>query len=69
MSYENRLKCLYDLKDLGYEVGTGCHIGLPGQTSEMLIKDIFFFRELDADMIGMGPFIPSEGTPMARKNG
>lgn len=67
MSYESRLKCLYDLKDLGYEVGTGCLIGLPGQTSEMLIEDIFFFKELDADMIGMGPFIPSEGTPMAKE--
>ena len=44
MSYENRLKCLYDLKDLGYEVGTGCLIGLPGQTSEMLIEDIFFLE-------------------------
>ncbi|NSW92687.1 MAG: [FeFe] hydrogenase H-cluster radical SAM maturase HydE [Firmicutes bacterium] len=58
MSYKNRVRCLYDLKDLGYETGTGCLIGLPGQTPEMLADDLLFFKRLDADMIGMGPFIP-----------
>lgn len=65
MSYENRVRCLYDLKELDFEVGTGCLIGLPGQTPEMLVDDLLFFKTLGADMIGLGPFIPCEGTPLA----
>lgn len=65
MSFKNRLNCLYNLKELGYEVGTGCLVGLPGQTIDSLANDILFFKELDADMIGIGPFIPSENTPLA----
>lgn len=67
---ENRLRCLYDLKKLGYETGTGCLVGLPNQTAESLADDILFFKELDADMIGIGPFIPHEHTPLKNeKNG
>lgn len=62
--FENRLRCLYDLKKLGYEVGTGCLVGLPEQTVESLAEDILFFKELKADMIGIGPFIPHEQTPL-----
>lgn len=69
MSYKNRVRCLYDLKDLGYETGTGCLIGLPGQTPEMLAEDLLFFKRLDADMIGMGPFIPCAGTPLELEAG
>lgn len=69
MSYKNRIRCLYDLKEMGYEVGTGCLIGLPGQTPEMLADDLVFFKELDADMIGMGPFIPCAGTPLEHEDG
>jgi biotin synthase len=69
MSYKNRVRCLYDLKELDYETGTGCLIGLPGQTPEMLADDLLFFKELDADMIGMGPFIPCTGTPLEREYG
>jgi len=69
MSYKNRIRCLYDLKELGYETGTGCLIGLPGQTPEMLADDLIFFKELDADMIGMGPFIPCAGTPLEHEDG
>ena len=69
MSYKNRLRCLDDLKELGYEVGTGCLIGLPGQTPEMLADDLLFFKKLDADMIGMGPFIPCAGTPIQYEEG
>lgn len=65
MSFENRKKCLYDLKKLGYETGTGCLIGLPGQSIESLADDILFFKELDADMIGVGPFIPHPDTPLS----
>ena len=63
-SYENRVDCLYNLKKLGYETGTGCLVGLPNQTIESLADDILFFKELDADMIGIGPFIPHEQTPL-----
>lgn len=67
---ENRFRCLYDLKKLGYETGTGCLVGLPNQTVESLANDILFFKELDADMVGIGPFIPHENTPLKdEKNG
>ena len=62
--FENRKRCLYDLKSLGFETGTGCLVGLPNQTIESLADDIIFFKELDADMIGIGPFIPHEQTPL-----
>ena len=64
-SYENRKQCLYDLKSLGYETGSGCLVGLPNQTIESLADDILFFKELDADMVGIGPFIPHKQTPLA----
>ena len=63
-SFENRVRCLEDLKTLGYEVGTGCLVGLPNQTLESLADDILFFKEIDADMIGIGPFIPHSQTPL-----
>ncbi|MCE5284440.1 MAG: [FeFe] hydrogenase H-cluster radical SAM maturase HydE [Pelosinus sp.] len=69
MSLENRLRCLNDLKLLGYEVGTGCLVGLPGQTLAMLADDILFFKAIDADMIGIGPFIPNQDTPLAGEAG
>lgn len=69
MSFENRKRCLYDLKELGYEVGTGCLVGLPGQSLESLADDILFFKEIDADMIGLGPFIPHPNTPLKAEPG
>lgn len=69
MSHENRKRCLMDLKKLGYEVGTGCLVGLPGQTLESLADDILFFKEIDADMIGVGPFIPNPDTPLKDEKG
>ena len=69
MSFENRVACLFNLKTLGYEVGTGCLVGLPGQTIESLANDIMFFKDLDADMIGIGPFIPNENTPLKDEKG
>ena len=65
-SFENRKRCLYDLKSLGYETGTGCLVGLPNQTIDSLANDILFFKELDADMVGIGPFIAHEQTPLAK---
>ena len=64
MSYENREDCLKNLKNLGYETGTGCLVGLPGQTTESLANDILFFKELNADMVGIGPLIPHKDTPL-----
>ncbi|GAB4823876.1 hypothetical protein N2152v2_010922 [Parachlorella kessleri] len=63
--WENRIRCLNDLKDLGYMVGTGVMVGLPGQTLRDLAGDIMFFRGIGADMIGMGPYITETGTPVA----
>ena len=57
-SYEKRVHCLRMLKSIGYIVGTGVMIGLPGQTVQHLVDDILFFRDIGADMIGMGPYIP-----------
>ena len=62
--YNNRVKCLEDLKTLGYELGTGCLVGLPEQTVDSLADDILFFKDIKADMIGIGPFIPHEDTPL-----
>ena len=67
-SYENRVRCLQDIKSLGFETGSGCLVGLPNQTIESLADDILFFKELDADMIGIGPFIPHEQTPLKDAN-
>ena len=69
MSFENRINCLNVLKELGYEVGTGCLIGLPNQTLESLANDILFFKSIDADMIGVGPFIPNGDTPLKDEKG
>lgn len=65
MSHENRINCLKIIKKLGYETGTGSLVGLPGQTLESIADDILFFKELGADMIGVGPFIPNEDTPLS----
>ncbi len=67
MDFENRLRCLRDLKDLGYETGSGIMVGLPGQTLRSIAADILFFKEWDFDMIGIGPFIPHGKTPFAGK--
>jgi biotin synthase len=55
---------LRELKRLGYEVGSGIMTGLPGQTLESVARDICLFRELDLDMIGIGPFLPHPHTPL-----
>lgn len=65
MSFENRLRCLKDLKKFGFEVGTGVLIGLPEQNYFSLARDIKFFKEINADMIGVGPLIANPQTPLA----
>lgn len=63
-SYERRVECLRALRHCDYQVGTGVMTGLPGQTAADLARDIVFFSDIDADMIGMGPFIPHRDTPL-----
>ena len=69
MSHENRINCLKNLRKLGFEVGSGCLVGLPDQKIESLADDILFFKELDVDMNGVGPFIPNEDTPLKDAKG
>ena len=63
MSCENRKRCLYDLKEIGYQVGSGFMVGSPYQTTENLIADVRFLQELQPDMIGIGPYITQKDTP------
>ena len=64
MDYANRVRCLHDLRALGYEVGTGTLVGLPGQSLASIAADILFYQQLDADMVGIGPLIPNPDTPL-----
>lgn len=64
-SLADRLKRLRVLADLGYEVGTGFIIGLPGQDPASLVDDILLARELKVAMCGAGPYLPQAGTPLA----
>jgi biotin synthase len=61
-----RLRCLEYLRDLGYQVGSGFMIGLPGQTPEILAGDLMLMRSLGLEMAGVGPFIPHPGTPLGQ---
>ncbi len=63
LSLENRKKCLYNLKEIGYQVGAGFMVGSPYQTKESIIADLRFLQELQPDMIGIGPFIHHKDTP------
>lgn len=62
--FHERQRCLRDLAAVGFQVGSGCMVGLPGQTTEMLAEDLLLLRELDVDMAGIGPFIPNPRTPL-----
>ena len=63
MSLDDRKQCLFDLKEIGYQVGAGFMVGAPYQETEHLITDLRFLQELDPDMIGIGPFIHHSDTP------
>ena len=63
-SYDRRLRALYDLKETGYQAGTGAMIGLPFQTARDMADDLLFYKEFDAPMIGMGPYNPHPETPL-----
>ena len=62
MSCENRIQCLKNLKEIGYQTGCGFMVGSPGQTTEFLAKDLKFIEEFKPDMCGIGPFIPHKDT-------
>ncbi|MDP4120438.1 MAG: [FeFe] hydrogenase H-cluster radical SAM maturase HydE [Bacillota bacterium] len=63
LSLSNRKQCLFDLKEIGFQVGSGFMVGSPFQTSETLADDMLFLKELNPHMVGVGPFIPHHDTP------
>lgn len=63
-NFQQRIKALEDLREAGYQVGTGVMIGLPQQTIQDLANDLMYFRSLDIDMVGMGPYIEHAETPL-----
>ncbi len=65
LSLAHRKQCLWDLKEIGYQTGCGFMVGSPGQTAEHLAEDFQFIRELQPEMVGIGPFIPHSDTPFA----
>lgn len=69
MLFDDRRACLSALKDLGYQVGAGFMVGLPGQTPADLADDLRYLKEFHPDMIGIGPFIPHSETPLGAEKG
>ena len=67
LSMKKRMECLYDLKEIGYQVGAGFMVGSPFQTEECYADDLAFLHELQPEMIGIGPFIPHHDTPFRDK--
>jgi biotin synthase len=64
-----RKQCLYNIRDIGYQLGTGVMQGIPGQTATTLANDVIWMHELGAEMIGVGPFIPHPETPLGKETG
>lgn len=69
LSLENRMDCLRQLKEIGYQTGTGFMVGSPGQGAEQLAEDMLFIRSLNPQMVGIGPFVPHHDTPFAKEKG
>lgn len=65
-SFSERVECLKAIKELGFQLGTGVMIGLPGQTLDDLVSDLRFMEKIGVDMIGMGPYIPHDDTPLGK---
>ena len=65
LSFDNRMRCLRDLKEIGYQVGCGFMVGSPYQTAADLARDLKFIEDFKPDMCGIGPFIPHKDTPFA----
>jgi len=68
MSLSHRKQCLFDLKEIGYQVGCGIMVGSPYQKLEYIVEDIQFMKELNPHMIGIGPFVPHHQTPFYKEN-
>lgn len=66
-SYQTRVNCLKAIRKAGLQVGTGVMIGLPGQTLQDLVDDILFYKDMDIDMIGMGPYVVHHDTPLGQE--
>lgn len=66
-TFENRMRCLCDLKNIGYQVGCGFMVGSPGQKKEHLVRDLCFIKQFQPHMVGIGPFIPHHDTPFANE--
>lgn len=66
-SFENRMRCLHDLKEIGYQVGCGFMVGSPHQTPDALAKDLKFIEQFQPHMCGIGPFIPQKETPFGQE--
>ena len=64
---QNRLRCLRDLKEIGYQTGCGIMVGSPGQTPATLARDMVFMQEFEPEMIGVGPFLPHGDTPFRQE--
>ena len=69
MSWESRHECLLMIRELGYELGSGIMVGLPGQTVESIVDDLLYLKDICIDMAGIGPFIPHPDTPLAGETG
>ena len=67
LSLQNRKECLWNLRHIGYQVGSGIMVGSPGQTAEHLAEDLLFLQELQPHMVGIGPFIPHKDTPFGNE--
>lgn len=65
MSFDNRMRCLHDLKEIGYQTGCGFMVGSPYQTDEHLLGELKFLKQFEPHMCGIGPFIPHHDTPFA----
>lgn len=65
MNLQNRKDCLFNLKEIGYQVGSGFMVGSPYQTTENLVEDLRFLQKLSPDMIGIGPYVTHAQTPFA----
>lgn len=65
MSFDNRMRCLRDLREIGYQVGCGFMVGSPFQTTDCLVADLRFIKEFQPHMVGIGPFIKHKDTPFA----
>ena len=66
LTLQNRMQCLCDLKNIGYQTGTGMMVGSPFQTTDCLVRDLRFIQQLQPQMVGIRPFIPHHDTPFAQ---